>query len=103
MDTASWATWAAAVVRMGETERPFAVSWALPLQKARTRAEVAVRAAQTMVSLQTQDTLHSARQAANQRAQSVVRVAKDVAGLALMPLYGRSDKRYTDRHDSKRD
>ncbi len=89
-------TWASAVVRMGETERPFAVSWALPLQQARTRAAVAVRTAQTMVSMQAQATLHSARKAATQRKEKMVRAAKDVAGLALMPLYGRSDKRYPD-------
>jgi len=89
-------TWAAAVVRMGETERPFAVSWAMPLQKARTRAEVAVRTAQTMVSMQAQATLHSARKAAKKRTQKVTRAAKDMAGLALMPFYGRADKRYTD-------
>lgn len=90
-------TWAAAVVRMGESERPFAVSaWPQSLQKARTRAEVAVRTAQTMVSAQAHVTLHSARKAARRRADSLTRAAKDLAGLALVPLYGRSDKRYTD-------
>lgn len=89
-------TWAAAVVRMGETERPFAVSWVAPLQKARTRAEVAVRTAQTMLSVQAQVTLHSARKAASKRAQSVTQAVRGVAGMALMPFYGRSDKRYPD-------
>ncbi len=89
-------TWAAAVVRLGETERPFAVSWAVPLQQVRTRATVAVRTAQTMVSVQAQVALYSARKAMRKRKEAVTRAAKDVVGLALMPLYGRADKRYPD-------
>jgi 3-oxoacyl-[acyl-carrier-protein] synthase-3 len=89
-------TWGATVVRMGETERPFAVSWATPLQKARTRAEVALRTMQTTTAVQVQAALHSARKATRKRSEKVVRVAKDLAGMALMPLYGNADKRYTD-------
>jgi 3-oxoacyl-[acyl-carrier-protein] synthase-3 len=101
-------TWAAAVVRMGETERPFAIDasqWGLPLQKLRTRAEVAVRTAQTNFGLQAQGTLHSARKAAGKQAQKVMRAAKDVASMAVVPLYGRADKRYPGDNrdkDSKR-
>ncbi|MBN1887306.1 MAG: ketoacyl-ACP synthase III [Thermoflexales bacterium] len=96
-------TWAAAVVRMGETERPFAVDaasflngalWGVPLQRFRTRAEVAVRTAQTNLSMQAQGTFHSARKAASKQAEKVMRTAKDVASMAVVPLYGRSDKHY---------
>lgn len=97
-------TWGAAVVRMGETERPFAIDaslWGLPLQKFRTRAEVAVRTAQTTLSMQAQGTLHSARKAASKQAERVLRAAKDVAGMAIVPLYGRADKRYPGENKDK--
>jgi 3-oxoacyl-[acyl-carrier-protein] synthase-3 len=89
-------TWGAAIVRMGETERPFAVSWALPLYQARERAAIVVRTAQTAVSTQAQVTLHTARKAVRRRAARMLRAAKDAAGLALMPLYGQANKRYPD-------
>ena len=84
-------TWAAAVVRWGVTDRPFAMSWFTPIAKARAQAEVTLRTAQTMASMQAL----TARRAFKKRAGKAVEAAKSAASTALLPLYTRVDKRYT--------
>ena len=84
-------TWAAAVVRWGVTDRPFAMSWFTPIAKARAQAGVTLRTAQTRVSMQALTTRH----ALGKRAGKAVEAAKSAASLALLPLYTRVDRRYT--------
>ena len=84
-------TWAAAVVRWGVTDRPFAMSWFTPIAKARAQAEVALRTAKTMASMQAL----TAQRAFKERAGKAVEAAKSAASTALLPLYTRVDKRYT--------
>jgi 3-oxoacyl-[acyl-carrier-protein] synthase-3 len=84
-------TWAAAVVRWGVTDRPFAVSWFTPIAKARAHAEVTLRTAQTMASMRALMAQHAFKK----RAGKAVRAAKSAASTALLPLYTRVDRRYT--------
>jgi 3-oxoacyl-[acyl-carrier-protein] synthase-3 len=84
-------TWAAAVVRWGVTDRPFAMSWFTPIAKARAQAEVTLRTAKTMASMQAL----TVQRAFKKRAGKAVEAAKSAASTALLPLYTRVDKRYT--------
>lgn len=84
-------TWAAAVIRWGVTERPFAMSWLAPIAKARTQAQVTLRTAQTIAGMQ----VMMARHQLGKRAGKAVEAAKSAATAALLPLYARADKRYT--------
>jgi 3-oxoacyl-[acyl-carrier-protein] synthase-3 len=89
-------TWAAAVVRWGVSERPFAMSSLFaPVVKARERAQVTWRVAQTAAAMR----VMTARQALQKRTAQAVEIVKSRASAALLPLYTRGDKRYTrDRH-----
>ncbi len=85
-------TWAAAVVRLGVTERPFSfssVSWftpiTQPIAQARAQAEVRLRTAQTMASMQAM----GAQKALKKRAGKAVEAARSRASAALLPLYSR--------------
>ena len=84
-------TWAAAVVRWGVSDRPFAMSWFTPIAKARAQAEVTLRTAQTMASMQAL----TAQRAFKKRAGKAVEAAKSAASTALLPLSTRVDRRYT--------
>jgi 3-oxoacyl-[acyl-carrier-protein] synthase-3 len=84
-------TWAAAVIRWGVTDRPFAMSWMMPIAKMRTRAQVTLRTAQTMAAMRTMMAQHALKK----RAGKAVKAAKSAANAALLPLYTRVDKRYT--------
>jgi len=90
-------TWAAAVVRWGVSERPFAMSTLFtPVVKARERAQVTWRVAQTAAAMR----VMTAQHALQKRAAQAVEIVKSRANAALLPLYTRGDKRYTrDRHD----
>ncbi len=85
-------TWASAVVRWGLSERPFAMSSLFtPVVRARERAQVTLRVAQTTAAMR----VLSARRALEKRAAKAVEAAKSRASAALLPLYSRLDKRYT--------
>jgi 3-oxoacyl-[acyl-carrier-protein] synthase-3 len=84
-------TWAAAVIRWGVTDRPFAMSWMMPIAKMRTRAQVTLRTAQTMAAMRTMMAQHALKK----RAGKAVKAAKSAANAALLPLYTRVDKQYT--------
>jgi 3-oxoacyl-[acyl-carrier-protein] synthase-3 len=85
-------TWAAAVVRWGVSERPFAMSSMFaPVRRVRDRAGVTLRMAQSQVAMQTL----GARRALQKGTARAVEAVKSKASLALLPLYTRLDKRYT--------
>ena len=84
-------TWAAAVVRWGVSERPFAMSLFAPIVRARTQAEVTLRTAQTVAAMQ----VMMARRQLQKRAGKAVEAARSAASAALLPLYSRVDKWHT--------
>jgi 3-oxoacyl-[acyl-carrier-protein] synthase-3 len=90
-------TWAAAVVRWGVSERPFAMtSLFTPVVKARERAQVTLRVVQSAAAMQ----VMTARRALKKRTAKAVQTVKSKASAALLPLYTRMDKRYTrDKRD----
>jgi 3-oxoacyl-[acyl-carrier-protein] synthase-3 len=90
-------TWAAAVVRWGVSERPFAMSSMFaPVWRVQERAQVTLRVAQAAAAMR----VLTARRALGKRTSQAVEVVKSKAGAALLPLYTRWDKRYTrDKHD----
>jgi len=85
-------TWAAAVLRWGVSERPFAMSSMFaPVAKVRDRAQVALRVAQTSAAMR----VAVARHALQKSTSKAVEAVKSRASAALLPLYTRLDKRYT--------
>ena len=90
-------TWAAAVIRWGVSERPFAMSSLFtPVVKVRERAQVTLRVMQTAAAMQ----VMTARHALTKRTAKAVQTVKAKASEALLPLYARVDKRYTrDKRD----
>ncbi len=90
-------TWAAAVIRWGVSERPFAMSSLFtPVVRVRERAQVTLRVVQTAAAMQ----VMAARRALTKRTAKAVQTVKSKASEALLPLYARVDKRYTrDKRD----
>jgi len=84
-------TWAAAVLRWGVTERPFAMSWITPVARARERAGVTLRTAQTVAAMQ----VMMARRTLQKRAGRAVEAAKSAASSVRLPFQANANGRRT--------